>query len=196
MSNKALLIVDVQNDFCSGGSLPVTEGDEVITPLNTMIDYARKNGWLIIYTRDSHPLQTKHFKQWPVHCVANTQGSEFHQKLTQPDNFDLIISKGIKPDEDGYSAFDGVAGRYPIPLIRWLKFFEINELFVGGLAIDYCVKATAIDAIVFGFKTTVLLDACRAVNLRAEDENKAIREMENIGTIISTTTEVLEELGQ
>ena len=109
MRKRALILVDVQNDFCPGGSLAVPNGDEVVWPLNEMIAYALKNDWLIIASRDWHPAVTKHFKDyggiWPIHCVQNTHGAEFHRNLLI--SSDTIISKATQADEDGYSAFEG-----------------------------------------------------------------------------------------
>lgn len=192
---KALLVVDVQNDFCPGGSLAVSKGDEVVKPLNKIMAYAKKNGWLVAASRDWHPKITKHFAKygglWPVHCVQNTRGANFHPKLERRYLDKLcIISKGFRPDEDAYSAFDG-ENPLGVTLEKFLKNNGIKELCVGGLATDYCVKASALDAAKKGFKVYLLLDACRAVNLKKGDEEKAIREMKKAGVIITTTKEVM-----
>lgn len=195
---KALLIVDVQNDFCPGGALPVTDGDKVVEPINKMIEYAHKNGWLVVASRDWHPRVTSHFKdyggRWPVHCVQNTKGAEFHPDLKYTD---IIISKGFLKDEDAYSGFDGFLTLRDETISResmqeFLKRIFITEVYICGLATDYCVKATALDAIKHGFKTTVVLDACRAVNINPEDGDKAVEEMDKAGAFVALTQEVLD----
>ncbi len=190
MKKKSLLIVDVQKDFCPGGALPVPKGDEVVEPLNKMIEFAEKEKWLIIASRDWHPRITTHFKEygglWPAHCVKNTEGAKFHPLLKIDGT--LIISKGMGRSEDAYSAFDGKTDDGKV-LENILKEYGIEEIYIGGLATDYCVKATVIDALKNGFKTYLLLDACRAVNWSSDDEKKAIEEMKAAGAIITTTEE-------
>ena len=183
-TTKALMVVDVQNDFCLGGALAVTYGDEVVKPLNHMIDFAERNNWEIYFSRDWHPQETKHFEKWPTHCVQNTLGAEFHPELHLPKDYAKfhIISKGLG-DADGYSAFDGDV----LP--------KAKELYVGGLATDYCVLWTVKKAIKLGYKVVLLLDACRAVNFNPIDGRDAIREMIALGAKVRTTTEVLCELG-
>lgn len=195
---KALLIVDVQNDFCPSGALPVADGDKVVEPINKMIEYAHKNGWLVVASRDWHPPVTKHFKDyggiWPVHCVKNTKGAGFHPDLRFLPGT-IIISKAISADEDGYSAFDGTTDNmhYRLPLREFLKSNGIAEAYICGLATDYCVKATVLDAVKNGFKTTIVLDACRAVNINPDDGDKAVEEMEKEGAFIALTKEVLDD---
>lgn len=197
MAKKALLVVDVQNDFCPGGALAVKDGDKVVGPLNTMIRYARKNGWILAASRDWHPKETSHFDTWPAHCVQGSDGARFHKDLQRQGLY--TFSKGTKPNEDGYSAFDGTltAREDGTTLLEFLRFFRVTDLFVGGLATDYCVKATVLDAIRHGFKVTVLIDACRAVNRNPEDEQNAIAEMIAAGAITITTQETLKnEMGK
>lgn len=190
MSKKALLIVDVQNDFCPGGALAVPNGDEVVKPLNRMVNLAKKNGWLILASRDWHPAVTIHFKDyggiWPVHCVQNTKGAEFHPDLNATDA--VIISKATRPNEDGYSAFDGKTDKGD-PLDDFLKKNGVEEIYIGGLATDYCVKASVLDAIKRGFTTYLLLDSCRAVNLKPGDGEKAVDEMKLAGVFITNVVE-------
>jgi len=193
MSNTALLIVDVQNDFCQKGTLVVPKGDGVVTPLNKVIARARENGWPIIASRDWHPRISSHFKPfgglWPIHCVQNSPGAEFHPKLDlKKDCF--VVSKGIRFGEQGYSAFDGTLQDGTL-LGTFLKQIGVNQIIIGGLATDYCVKATVLDAVKHKLKTTVLIDACRAINIKPEDGQNAIKEMGAAGAIISTTQEVL-----
>lgn len=198
MSRKALIVVDVQNDFCPGGALAVTEGDLVVGPLNRMIEFVHKKGWLIIFSRDWHPEETGHFKKnpgdvsgWPVHCVRNTSGAAFHSSLDHRGS--VVVSKGTQPDEDGYSAFNG-ASEYGNQLEEILTTNQVIEVYVGGLATDYCVKATALDALKRGYETVLLTDACRAVNLKPDDGEKAIAEMVAAGATLKTTEEVIHEL--
>ena len=185
MTNKkrALLVVDVQNDFCPGGSLAVNEGDQVVAPLNQLIQEFLENGEPVFRSRDWHPSQTKHFADyggtWPVHCVQNTRGAEFHPDL-MVDNRIHTISKGLG-DEDSYSAFDGT------DLDAQLKELGVEEVWIGGLATDYCVKNTVLDALKSGFKVKALEDAMRAVNLSPEDGERAISEMRQAGAEIIKT---------
>lgn len=181
--NKALLIVDVQNDFCSGGSLAVKDGDQVVPELNKYIDHCKYLGYQIIASRDWHPYETNHFKDfggnWPIHCVAGTKGAEFHPYL-KLDNNTIIISKGTKKDEDAYSAFQGT-DKYLISLHDVLYAYGIKEITVGGLATDYCVKSTVLSAISFGYKVNLIINGCRAVNLNPDDGNNAIKLMREAG---------------
>lgn len=177
---RALIVVDVQNDFCPGGSLAVERGDEVVAPLNELIEEFLSRGDLVVKSRDWHPSRTKHFTAyggtWPVHCVQNTRGAEFH-----PDLFDdprvHIVSKGTG-DEDNYSAFDGT------DLASLLRSHGVEEIWVGGLATDYCVKNTVLDAVRQGFRVVAVADAMRAVNLKPGDEERALAEMGRAGAEI------------
>ena len=176
---KALLIVDVQNDFCPGGTLAVPEGGRIISILNKYIKIFSKEKLPIFASRDWHPKQTKHFKKfggaWPKHCVQNTRGARFHPHLKLP-NVTTILSKGMDPDKDSYSAFEAVDSN-GTELSKLLKILGIGELFVGGLATDYCVKSSALDALKFGFKVNLLTDAIRGVNIKPKDSEDAIEEM-------------------
>ena len=190
MSRKALLIVDVQNDFCPGGSLAVTDGDKVVEPLNRMIEFAVKNGWDVFASRDWHPAHTRHFKTWPVHCVQGTKGARFHPDLMLPLDYAKfqLISKGAG-DEDGYSAFEGINLNYE-QFENILRNAGVEELYVGGLATDYCVKASVMGALLRGFVVNLLWDACMAVNINNGDGDKALREMCEAGAFLMTTKEV------
>lgn len=180
-NKKALIIVDVQNDFCPGGSLAVAHGDEVVTPLNKLTKEFLDRGEPVYKTRDWHPSQTKHFEKyggiWPVHCVQGTSGAEFHPALNDDPRV-TIISKGFDENVEGYSGFDGTN------LAELLRAEDVNEVWIGGLATDYCVKHTVIDAAKEGFKVKALADAMRAVNINPEDGSKAIEEMREIGAEI------------
>ena len=177
---RALIIVDVQNDFCPGGSLAVTHGDEVVGPLNKLAREFLARGEPVFKTRDWHTPDTKHFEKhggtWPVHCVQNTPGAEFHPELID-DIHIRVISKGLG-DEDCYSAFDGT------DLALQLQRLGVEEIWVGGLATDYCVKNTVLDALKEGFAVKALEEAMRPVNLKPEDGAHALEEMRNAGAEI------------
>ena len=175
--NQALIVVDVQNDFCPGGTLAVAHGDEVVPPLNKLIDEFLKHGAPVFKTRDWHQPTTKHFKDyggtWPVHCIQNTKGAEFHPQLKDDPRI-RIISKGLG-DTDCYSGFDET------DLADQLRRAGVEEVVVGGLATDYCVKNTVLDAIKQGFAVKALENAMRPVNLQPGDGERAIEEMRAAG---------------
>ena len=181
MSNakkKALIVVDVQNDFCPGGSLSVANGDDVVPPLNRLMREFLDHGEPVFKTRDWHSAQTKHFEAyggtWPVHCVQGTRGAEFHPDLIDDPRI-TIISKGTDDSADGYSGFDGTG------LAELLREEGVAEIWVGGLATDYCVKHTVLDALREGFSVKALADAMRPVNLNPVDGRHAIEEMRAAG---------------
>ena len=184
---KALLIVDVQNDFCPGGSLAVPGGDSVIGPLNGEIEKFLSQGNPIFASRDWHPRETNHFKTfggiWPEHGFKETKGADSHPAPRLPQGV-TIISKGARKDEDGFSAFQG-KDDFDKSLLQILKDNGVKEITVGGLATDYCVKATVLDALKHGFKVRVLMDASRAVNLNAGDGRQALLEMNNAGAMLA-----------
>ncbi|RKX97647.1 MAG: bifunctional nicotinamidase/pyrazinamidase [Spirochaetes bacterium] len=182
---KALLIIDLQNDFCPGGALAVPEGDQIVPVLNKYIQEFQRKGYPIFASRDWHPRETTHFKehggQWPVHCVQNTPGAQFHPALKLPPET-IVVSKGMDPREDSYSAFlaqteEGVC------LKDLLKKEQITEIYVGGLATDYCVKFTVLDLLTQGWQVKLLLDGIQAVNLQPDDGQKAIAEMQAKGAV-------------
>lgn len=177
---RALLLVDVQNDFCPGGALAVAEGDQVVAPLNRLIQEFLQSGEPVFRSRDWHPRETNHFTEfggtWPVHCVRDTKGAEFHPDLIDDPRI-ITISKGMG-DEDSYSAFDATE------LGSQLRQLGVEEVWVGGLATDYCVKNTVLDALKEGFRVKVREDAMRAVNLNAGDGERAIEEMRLAGAEI------------
>ena len=178
---KALIVVDVQNDFCPGGSLAVAHGDEVVAPLNKLMKEFLDRGEPVYKTRDWHPPKAKHFADyggtWPVHCVQNTRGAAFHPELLNDPRV-TVISKGIDEGADGYSGFDGTQ------LGRMLRDENIEEVWVGGLATDYCVKHTVLDARKEGFQVKALADAMRPVNVEPDDGGKALEEMSAAGAEI------------
>jgi len=180
-SSDALVIVDVQTDFCPGGALAVPEGDLVVPVLNRWIDQARRAGALIVTTRDWHPSDHGSFAAqggpWPVHCVQETPGAAFHPNLALPDDA-VIISTGIAPEDEGYSGFQGT------DLAQRLKTAGVRRLWVGGLALDYCVRATVLAGLEAGFEVHLILDATRAVNLGPGDGDKSIKRMKSAGARI------------
>lgn len=185
----ALLIVDVQNDFCPGGALAVADGDAVVPPLNSRIAEAQARGEPIYASRDWHPRESSHFTPqggpWPVHCVAGTPGAAFHPRLALPESA-IVISKGTAPHDDGYSAFEGQTGA-GTPLLADLQARGVTRLEIGGLATDYCVRATVLDARRAGFDVAVLGDAIRGVEVREGDSARALAEMSAAGARIETS---------
>lgn len=180
---KALLIVDVQNDFCPGGSLPVAEADKIIPAINKYINEFLKWKFPVFASRDWHPKKTKHFKdfggEWPRHCLANSKGAMFHPKLRLPKHT-LILSKGVEADKDSYSAFDA-ADSNGTDFLNLLKILGIKELYCCGLATDYCVKSSVLDALKSGIKVNLLIDAIKGVDVNKGDSHQAIREMTSHG---------------
>lgn len=180
---RALIVVDVQNDFCPGGTLAVPCGDEVIAPLNKLIEEFLERGEPVFKSRDWHPPATKHFAAyggtWPIHCVQETKGAEFHPDLIN-DIHIRVVSTGLG-DEDGYSAFAET------DLALQLHRLGVQEVWVGGLATDYCVKHTVLDALRQGFKVKAINDAMRAVDLQPGDGQRAIEEMRSAGAEIVDT---------
>jgi len=184
MSRKpALLVVDLQNDFCPGGSLGVPDGDRIVPRVNRTIELFARRGLPILATRDWHPAVTKHFKEfggaWPPHCVQGTKGARFHPGLRLPKDV-VLLSKGMDPEQDSYSGFQAVSpqGRDLESVIRDLG---VDELYVCGLATDYCVRATALDAVRRGLRVRVLKDAIKGVDLKPGDSETAVEEMRAAG---------------
>jgi nicotinamidase/pyrazinamidase len=184
--STALIVVDVQNDFADpSGSLWVRGATRILPRINREIEQALAAGGTVIYTQDWHPPSTPHFAKdggiWPVHCVADTWGAELHPDLVVDGE---TIRKGSN-GEDGYSGFsmrDPISGEeIPTPLEDHLRRAGIERVVICGLATDYCVNATAIDARRLGFETVVLIRAIAAVNLKAGDEQQAIKQMAEAG---------------
>ncbi|MCX5702036.1 MAG: bifunctional nicotinamidase/pyrazinamidase [Candidatus Omnitrophica bacterium] len=180
---KALLIIDVQNDFCPGGALAVSEGDKIVPRINKYIKLFSKSKLPVFASRDWHPVRTKHFKDfggvWPVHCIQSAKGAMFHQDLKLPRDA-ILLYKGMDPDKDSYSVFQAEDSR-GMKFEQLLNIFGIKELYVAGLATDYCVKSSAVDALEKGLKVKLLIDAIKGVNLKAGDSEKAIQEMSKNG---------------
>ncbi|HZR22213.1 MAG TPA: isochorismatase family protein [Vicinamibacterales bacterium] len=185
-SHEALLVVDVQRDFCAGGALEAPNADAILPALNRHIAEARAKGATIYASRDWHPRQTTHFKEfggeWPPHCVENTDGAQFHPDLQLPAET-IVISKGDDPARPGYSAFDGKTDQGRL-LLDDLRARGITKVTVAGLCTDYCVKATTLDALGGGLDATVLTDAIAAINVRPGDAERALAEMAAAGATI------------
>ena len=180
-------MVDVQNDFLPGGALAVTGGDAVIAPLNCLSGKFAATGLALVFSRDWHPPDHCSFSEngapWPRHCVAGTYGAEFPGALAVPDTA-RIVSKATQAGEEAYSALQGTG------LAATLRDQGVRRVFVGGLATDYCIRATVLDLLDAGFATILLLDAVRAVDLQPGDGENAIREMSAAGALLTRTSNV------
>ncbi len=185
----ALLVVDVQKDFCPGGALGVDEGDKVVEPINQLVRHFERLGWPMFFTRDWHPEHHSSFLAnggpWPPHCIAGTPGAEFHADLHVSAGA-TIISKADEPDKEAYSGFEGT------PLTEMLKKQSVDAVVIAGLTTDYCVKNTALDAHRLGFAVTVATDAVRAVNVKPDDGRCAIKHMQIRGVQFAETAELIE----
>ena len=187
MGHSALLLVDVQNDFCPGGALPVPSGDRVIPVLNTLSQQFSDVGLAVFASRDWHPPDTTHFKThggpWPPHCVAGTPGAQFHPGLRLPHDT-IVVSKGQGKRDDGYSAFEGTSsdGR---TLPEHLRERGITHLYVGGLATDYCVRASVLDARKAGLDVTVVADGVAGIG--EETTRRALEEMRTAGALVTAS---------
>jgi len=174
----ALLVVDVQNDFLSGGSLAVPGGEQIIAPLSRCIDVFLQHGQPIYATRDWHPEHHCSFREhggpWPAHCTAGTAGADFAPGLGLPSS-SMFVSKSTALDKDSHSGFEGT------PLHGQLMMYGVKRLFVGGLSIDDCVLNTVRDALKLGYQVFLLSDAVRAVNVNAGGEERAVAEMIALG---------------
>lgn len=179
----ALIVVDVQRDFCPGGSLAIEGGDQVVEVLNRYLREAASAGATVVASRDWHPPAHVSFQErggrWPPHCVQGTKGAEFHPDLRLPEGT-LVVSKGTHPDFDQYSAFDRTG------LAAELRKRGIQRVWIGGLAQDVCVRATVLDALREGFETHVLVGATRPVD-RASGE-RALAEMARAGALLEDAT--------
>jgi nicotinamidase/pyrazinamidase len=182
-ARDALVIVDVQNDFCPGGALGVPDGDRVVPVLNRYAERFQAAGAAVLASRDWHPRRTRHFQEqggaWPPHCVQSTPGAAFHRDLRLPAGTE-IVSKGADPESDAYSCFQGETAS-GVPFAGALGARGVRRLFIGGLATDYCVKATALDALGQGYEVVVLEDAVAAVDLSPGDGARALADMRAAG---------------
>jgi nicotinamidase/pyrazinamidase len=177
----ALLIVDVQNDFCPGGALPTPHGDIVVPVINNLMDKFD----LIIASRDWHPEDSIHFKRWPIHCVKGTYGADFPSDL-KTEKIIQIFEKGTSSKDDGYSAFEATNKN----LAEYLKEKEVDELYISGLTAEYCVKSTVLSALKYGFNTVVIKDAVEGIRQNEDDFENAFEEMKNAGARIITSDEI------
>lgn len=175
-------MVDVQNDFCPGGSLAVPEGNKVVPVINKLIEEFD----IIVASKDWHPSQTVHFQKWPVHCVQNSKGAEFHPQL-QSAKIQQVFLKGTGNKDDGYSAYEATNHN----LQEYLKSKGVTEMYVTGLATDYCVRASALDAAKSGLTTYVITDAVAAVNIQPNDGEKALDEMKRAGVKLITSDKII-----
>lgn len=183
---SALVIVDVQRDFMPGGALPVPNGDEVVPVLNSYIELFDRLGRPVVATRDWHPPNHISFRPrgpWPPHCVQGTEGAEFHPDLRLPEGT-IVVSKATEPDREAYSGFEGT------DMAERLRALGVRRLFVGGVATDYCVRATVLDGLRLGFEVFVLTDAIRGVDVEPGDSERALEEMLRSGAVLVELGEV------
>lgn len=184
---SALLLIDVQRDFCTGGALAVPGSEQVIEALNRYLEQAAISAVPVYASRDWHPPNAQHFApfggRWPVHCVRHTRGAEFHPSLALPPTI-IAISKGTDPHAEGYSAFEGTTDEGE-PLLADLRRRGVGHLYVGGLATDYCVKHSVLDALAAGLRVTVLADAIAGVD--SDSSAFALDQMAKRGATVRTS---------
>ncbi|HEX4502267.1 MAG TPA: bifunctional nicotinamidase/pyrazinamidase [Scandinavium sp.] len=204
MNARALLLVDIQNDFCAGGALAVPEGDSTVDVANAMIHWCVVRGEAVVASQDWHPADHGSFARqqgvkpysqgmldglpqtfWPDHCVQNSIGAQLHPMLNS-EFIDLVFPKGEAVNIDSYSAFFDNGHRQKTGLDEWLKAHNVSELIVMGLATDYCVKFTVLDALKLGYEVNVITDGCRGVNLNPQDSVEAFMEMAAEGATLYT----------
>jgi nicotinamidase/pyrazinamidase len=192
MSNakkSALIVVDVQRDFCEGGALAASDTLSLLAPLQQTIEKARSAGSTIVFTKDWHPASHGSFSPnggpWPVHCVENTAGAELMPPIAAAPG-DIVIHKGVPVDGPGYSGFDDTG------LASQLSQRGVSDVAVTGVATEYCVRATALDAAATGFSTVVLEDVIRAVN--ANETGKILTELKNSGVSVVTAKQWFDQL--
>lgn len=205
---RALVVVDLQNDFCKGGALAVPEGDDAVPVANRLMVSGKFD--VVVATQDFHPATHKSFASrhegkkvydvidlnglpqvlWPDHCQAGTKGADFHKNVLAG-KFAAIFRKGLDPEVDSYSGFFDNGRRNSTGLGGYLKELGVSDVYVLGLATDYCVKFTALDAVSLGFKTHLVLDGCRAVNVNKDDGTKAVVKMKEEGVVIVESGDAL-----
>jgi nicotinamidase/pyrazinamidase len=190
--SDALVVVDVQNDFCPGGALAVPDGDAVVPLLNRYAERFAARGGYVVASRDWHPARTTHFAAyggvWPPHCVQGTAGARLHPGLVLPPSA-RIVSKGMDPEEDAYSCFQACS-EDGAGFASLLAERGIRRVFVGGLATDYCVKATALDARRAGLDVVILEDAVRAVDVKPGDGARAVAELVAAGATLARLDQI------
>ena len=202
---KALILVDIQNDFCPGGHLEVPEGNQVVPVANALMDRFD----LVVATQDWHPADHGSFAAnhpwrkpgqvidlnglpqvlWPIHCVQESFGAEFVQAL-HADKIGKVFVKGTDPEIDSYSGFFDNGHRKATGLGDYLREMGVTEVWVMGIATDYCVKFTVLDALELGFKVNLIEDACRGVNLQAGDVTQAVSDMQSKGANVVLSSEI------
>lgn len=206
----ALLLIDLQNDFCPGGALGIQEGDATIAIANQAIEACRLRSEFVLASQDWHPANHRSFAVnshaeigslgeldglpqvwWPVHCVQDSYGAQLHPQLEQQ-QITTIFRKGEDPNVDSYSTFFDNGRRALFTLDNWLKSKDITHLTVMGLATDYCVKFTVLDALSLGYQTQVIIEGCRGVNINPEDSQKAFTEMQQAGAELITLSNFMQ----
>ncbi|WP_370603467.1 bifunctional nicotinamidase/pyrazinamidase [Citrobacter braakii] len=207
---RALLLVDLQNDFCAGGALAVPQGDSTIDIANRLIDWCTLRGDTVVASLDWHPANHGSFASqhqvapysqgqldglaqtfWPDHCVQNSEGAALHPLLNHR-AIAKTVTKGENPLVDSYSAFFDNGRRQATALNAWLLEHRIAELIIMGLASDYCVKFTVLDALDLGYTVSVITDGCRGVNIQPQDSAEAFMEMAAAGATLYTLDDWLE----
>jgi nicotinamidase/pyrazinamidase len=202
---NALILVDIQNDFLPGGALPVPRGDEIVSIANRL----QPRFDLVVATQDWHPAEHGSFASnhpgrkpgelielhglpqvlWPAHCVQKSSGADFAPDLDRT-RWDRVFFKGVDPAIDSYSGFFDNGHRQSTGLGEYLRERGVSGVSVAGLATDYCVKFTVLDALQLGFETTLIEDACRGIDLKAGDVVRAIEEMRSAGAVIATSADL------
>lgn len=207
MNKQALLLIDLQNDFCPGGALAVPEGDRTIPVANQLIHWFTSRHNPVLASKDWHPACHSSFASqqgcppftrkvlhgltqtlWPDHCIQHSYGAGLHPALAQQ-AIDAVFTKGEDPQADSYSAFFDNGHVKQTQLDSWLKQRNITELVMMGLATDYCVKFTVLDALQLGYRVTVIGDGCRGVNLAADDSEQALQQMQTAGAAVCCLAE-------
>lgn len=210
MEQRVLLLVDLQNDFCAGGALAVAEGDSTVDVANTLIAWSKNRGEAVLATQDWHPTNHGSFASqhnvapfsqgeldglaqtfWPDHCVQHSEGAALHPLLKKAD-IDAVFHKGENLAIDSYSAFFDNGHRHKTALDAWLHERGIAEITVLGLATDYCVKFTVLDALALGYRVNVITDGCRGVNIQEQDSAHAFMSMAAEGATLYTLDDWLE----
>ncbi|MBH2690314.1 bifunctional nicotinamidase/pyrazinamidase [Serratia marcescens] len=205
----ALLLIDLQNDFCPGGALAVTAGDAVIPVANQAIAACLARGEPVVASQDWHPANHRSFAVnshaqvgtlgeleglpqvwWPVHCEQGSHGADFHPQL-QRQHINAVFRKGQDTDIDSYSAFFDNGHRAQTELHGWLQSQGVRRLAIMGLATDYCVKFSVLDALAAGYPTQVIVDGCRGVNLQPDDSERALQDMACAGAQLVTLSQFL-----
>ncbi|AUW93393.1 nicotinamidase [Sulfobacillus thermotolerans] len=195
MGQNALIVVDFQNDFCSQGTLAVPNAETIIPSIQALLNYFSLQDQPIVLTKDFHPENHVSFQAqggpWPPHCVQGTVGCQIHPSLTIPEGA-AYFYKGFDPAVDAYSGFEGFLAESghisSIGLATWLHRLDVETVYISGLATDYCVRATALDAVTEGFHTIAVTNAIKGVNVRPDDSAKALEDMRQKGVTLQPWT--------